>query len=75
VSNIFIGYGICHWLGTITLFNSKPSFYFSHQYVPAADIEKEAFEIPPKGATHSLGIKYVLGSLNVNKLCRRQEKY
>ena len=75
MSNIFIGYGICHWQGTITQSSNKPSFYFSHQYVPAADIEKEALEIPPKGATRFLGIKYVLGCSNVNKLYRRQEKY
>ena len=75
LSNIFIGYGICYWLATITQFSNKPSFYFSHQYLPAADIEKEALEIPPKGAAPFLGIKYVLGSLNLNKLYRRQEKY
>ncbi|MFT6989175.1 MAG: para-nitrobenzyl esterase [Paraglaciecola sp.] len=73
-SDRFISYGTYHWMHTVTQSSGKPSFYYNYQHIRPENIEKEAPEIPPRGATHSAEIEYVLGNLDVNKLYRWQEE-
>jgi para-nitrobenzyl esterase len=73
-SDRFISFGTYHWMDTVTQSSGKPSFYYSYQHIRPANIEKEAPENPPRGATHSAEIEYVLGNLDVNKLYRWQEE-
>jgi len=61
-------------MNTVTQSSGKLGFYYSYQHVRPANVEKEAPEAPPRGATHSAEIEYVLGNLDVNKLYRWQEE-
>lgn len=72
-SDRFISYGTYHWMDIVTQSSGKPSFYYSYQHIRPENIEKETPEFPPRGATHSAEIEYVLGNLDVNKLYRWQE--
>lgn len=75
-SDRFISYGTYHWMDIVTQSSGKPSFYYHYQHIRPENIEKETPEIPPRGATHSAEIEYVLGNLDVNKLYRwREEDY
>jgi para-nitrobenzyl esterase len=73
-SDRFIRYGTYHWIDTVTQSSSKPSFYYSYQHIRPVNVEKETPNGPPRGATHSAEIEYVLGNLDVNKLYRWQEE-
>ena len=73
-SDRFISFGTYHWMNTVTQSSGKLGFYYSYQHVRPANVEKEAPEAPPRGATHSAEIEYVLGNLDVNKLYRWQEE-
>jgi len=53
---------------------AKPSFYYSYQHIRPGNIEKDEPLVPPRGATHSAEIEYVLGNFDVNKLYRRQQE-
>jgi para-nitrobenzyl esterase len=75
-SDRFISYGTYHWMDIVTQSSGKPSFYYHYQHIRPENIEKETPKIPPRGATHSAEIEYVLGNLDVNKLYRwREEDY
>ncbi|PKG97843.1 carboxylesterase/lipase family protein [Paraglaciecola sp. MB-3u-78] len=73
-SDRFISYGTYHWMDTVTQSSSQPSFYYSYQHIRPVNVEKETPKSPPRGATHSAEIEYVLGNLDVNKLYRWQEE-
>jgi para-nitrobenzyl esterase len=73
-SDRFISFGTYHWMDIVSQYSGKPSFYYSYQHIRPANIEKDAPEIPPRGATHSAEIEYVLGNLDVNKLYRWQQE-
>ena len=73
-SDRFISFGTYHWMDTVTQSSGKPGFYYSFQHIRPANIEKKAPDNPPRGATHSAEIEYVLGNLDVNKLYRWQEE-
>jgi para-nitrobenzyl esterase len=73
-SDRFISFGTYHWMDTVTKLSGKPSFYYSYQHIRPANIEKDEPLVPPRGATHSAEIEYVLGNLDVNKLYRWQQE-
>lgn len=73
-SDRFISFGTYHWMDTVSQSSGKPSFYYRYEHIRPQNIENDTPSQPPRGATHSAEIEYVLGNLDVNKLYRWQEK-
>jgi para-nitrobenzyl esterase len=67
-SDRFISYGTYHWVDVVSKSSGQPSYYYIYEHVRPANIEKQAPDTPPRGATHSAEIEYVLGNLDVNPL-------